>query len=165
MSKLYNIKDCMEDLDEVIDILYKQWGKYLRRGKSERAAEYKNAAVNNLEFPQLYVMKDGSEVIGTFTIKEMEFDASGKVPSVWYLVIKEEHRGKGYGRELLQFLSSVCKKYKKVYLLTKHNGLYEKIGFKFVNKMNHNGDVERLYLKDNSLYNSSTKTSERDNAI
>lgn len=150
MSKLYNIEVCMEDLEEVVDIIYEQWGKFFRKTKSERIAEFKTAVENNLDFPKLYVMKESDQIIGTFTIKEMDVEKKGKFPSVWYLVVKKQFRGKGYGRELIQFLDNVCKNYNQTYLVTEHTGLYEKIGFEFVKNIEHNGQIDRLYLKVNS---------------
>ena len=149
MCKLYNIKDCMEDINEVIDMIYTQWGVYFRKTKADRIKEYQNAIENNLKFPQLYVMKENNKIIGTFTIKEMPLETNIKVPSVWYLMVKEEYRGKNYGLKLIQFLDEVCKRYHKTYLMTEHIGFYEKIGFNFVKTLDHNGQIERLYVKNN----------------
>lgn len=146
MSKLYNIKDCVQDLEEVVDMIYSQWGKFFRKTKEEKITEIKNAVANNLSFPIVYVMKEENEIIGTFTIKEMLVDEK-EVTSVWYLMIKKEFRGKGYGRKLLEHLNDVCKEYNQIYLVTEHVDFYEKIGFKFIKEVEHNGQTDRLYFK------------------
>lgn len=148
MCEFYDIKDCLSDLDEVIDIIYGQWGSFFRKSKQERMNEFLNAINNNLKFPRLYVMKSNDSVIGTFTIKEMNIDGQS-LPSVWYLIIKPQFRGMGYGRKLLEFLKRVCEDKERVYLLTQHAGFYEKIGFEFVKNMEHNGQTDRLYMLSN----------------
>lgn len=147
MLELYNIKDSINDLDEVIDLIYDEWGKFLKKTKEERIEKIKNAIENNLKSPQVFVMKNKNEVIGTFTIKEEELESFGKVSSVWYLLIKKEFRGKGFGKELLKFLKNICSTFSEIYLLTEHIGFYEKIGFEFIKQINHNGQIQRLYIK------------------
>lgn len=146
MTQLFNISECMEDLNDVVHMLYLQWGKYFKKTEDERIGIFKNAVIHNLKYPKLYVMKENGKLIGSFTIKEMDVD-NQSVPSVWCLVIKPEYRGKGYGRKLLEHLNEICKDYPKIYLVTEHTGLYEKIGFEFVKEVDHNGETDRLYIK------------------
>lgn len=150
MVEFFNIKNKLEDLETTMDLIYKQWGQFLKKSKYERINSIIFAIKNNLNFPEVYIMKLKNEVIGTFTIKEMEIENEGKFPSVWYLLIKEEYRKKGYGKLLLEYLNNICEKFSQIYLLTEHTGLYEKIGFKFIKETNHNGQLDRLYVKTNN---------------
>ena len=97
-------------------------------------------------------MKDGAEVVGTFTFKEKDIEEGefAKVsPWLACIVVKKEFRGKGYGRKILEHIDSIAREnYPQLYLFTEHVGYYEKIGFKFVKEIVHHGQINRVYKKE-----------------
>ena len=55
MIKVYNVKDCLEDLEEIMAWSYEEWGKYFRSSKEEKIAKMKEIIKNGEEFPQIYL--------------------------------------------------------------------------------------------------------------
>ena len=146
MIKLYDLKDCLEDLDELMDMTYEEWGMFFRSSKQNKIDRIKASILNGDEFPKVYVLKKGEKLIGSFTIKDKDLDNCDLSPFVVCVLIKKEYRGKGYGKILLDYIREITDdNYNQMYLTTKLNGFYEKIGFKFVDNVNHNGEIEKLY--------------------
>ena len=151
MIECKHIRDSWKDIDEVLDVIYDQWGQFFRKSKSRRKEIIKDAIDENKKFPQMYILKDDNTLIGSFSFKERELAGDEFKGSPWVscLIIKKEFRGKGYGEILLQYLDKISQEnYKQVYLLTEHIGLYEKIGFQYIKEIDHNGQINRLYVKN-----------------
>ncbi len=76
---------------------------------------------------EFFIRKEGGKVIGTVSLTA---DVSG-VAEIRDLVIKEEFRGKGYGKKILGELIEFAKKRKirKLFALTKVEGLFKSAGF------------------------------------
>ena len=146
MIKLYDLKDCLDDLDELMDMTYEEWGMFFRSSKQNKIDRIKASILNGDEFPKVYVLKKDEKLIGSFTIKDKDLDNCDLSPFVVCVLIKKEYRGKGYGKILLDYIREITDdNYNQMYLTTKLNGFYEKIGFKFVDNVNHNGEIEKLY--------------------
>ena len=146
MIKLYNVKDCIEDLDEIMEWSYEEWGKYFRSSKEEKIAKIKELIQKGEEFPQIYAIKDNGVLVGSFTIKDKDLEGSELSPWIACVLVKKELRGKGYGRVVLENIKKVIdEKYPEIYLFTSLNNFYEKIGFEYIKDVNHNGEIEKLY--------------------
>lgn len=146
MIKLYDLKDCLDDLDELMDMTYEEWGMFFRSSKQNKIDRIKTSILNDDEFPKVYVLKKDEKLIGSFTIKDKDLDNCDLSPFVVCVLIKKEYRGMGYGKILLDYIREITdNKYSQMYLTTKLDGFYEKIGFEFVDNVNHNGEIEKLY--------------------
>lgn len=82
-----------------------------------------------------YLLLDQGVMAGYISIKIEEKDIPSMFLSKFY--IKKEHRGKGFGKEVMYFLETTCKenKLKKIWLTVNRNNInsiniYEKLGFK-----------------------------------
>lgn len=89
-----------------------------------------------VEKAQVFVMRneDGS-IIGTATLS-LFFSPTGRKASIEDVVILPKFRGKGLGRELVEFLIATAKQYSPITLQltsrpsrTAANALYQKLGF------------------------------------
>lgn len=148
MIELINIKDSMGDLNEVLEMVAIEWGKYFRSSKEEKYNKIKHAIEAEMKYPQIYVLKDDKKIVGSFTIKEHDLEDCDLTPWLSCVIIKKELRGRGYGRIILQYIKKVIEEnYPEIYLTTQHIGYYEKIGFEFVKHVSHNGEIDRLYTK------------------
>ena len=152
MTEILNIKDCIDDLDEVMDMIYDQWGSFFSKTKEEKMKMIKTSIDKNMPFPQIFVMKENEKIIGSFTIKDHDLDL-GKYAqlSPWLacVIIKKDCRGKGYGKDILLHIDKVAKEnYTNMYLFTEHIGYYEKIGFEFIEEIMHHGQMNRIYKKE-----------------
>lgn len=146
MIKLYNVKDCIEDLDEIMEWSYEEWGQFFRSSKEDKISKMKKIIENGEEFPQIYVLKEDGVLVGSFTIKDKDLEGSDLSPWIACVLVKKELRGKGYGRIVLENIKKIIdEKYPKIYLFTSLVGFYEKIGFEYIKDVTHNGEVDRLY--------------------
>lgn len=146
MIKLYNVKDCIEDLDEIMEWSYEEWGQFFRSSKEDKISKMKKIIENGEEFPQIYVLKEDGVLVGSFTIKDKDLEGSDLSPWIACVLVKKELRGKGYGRIVLENMKKIIdEKYPKIYLFTSLVGFYEKIGFEYIKDVTHNGEVDRLY--------------------
>ena len=149
MLEIINIKESLTDLEEVMDLIYFEWGQYFRSSKETKINKIMNSINNNLEYPQVYVMKENNNVIGTFTIKDKDLDNVELSPWLSCVIIKPEYRKQGYGRKLLNYIEDICNKYyPKIYLTTGLVGYYEKINFKYIESIVHHGCIDRLYIRE-----------------
>ena len=110
------------------------------------------AVENNLDFPQIFVLKDKGQVIGSFTFKEHDLDEGEYAhfsPWLACVIIRKDLRGKGYGKLLLNYVDYFAQKlFPQLYLFTKHTGYYEKIGFQFIEEISHHDEINRVYKKE-----------------
>ena len=82
MIKLYDLKDCLEDLDELMDMTYEEWGMFFRSSKQNKIDRIKASILNGDEFPKVYVLKKDEKLIGSFTIKDKDLDNCDLSPFV-----------------------------------------------------------------------------------
>ena len=118
---------------------------------------YKDLDLINLILGNISVKIKGLElpltetIIGSFTIKETDLEDCNLSPWLACVIIKKEYRGKGYGKQLLNFIKAeIEQNYPQIYLFTSHIGFYEKIGFEYIKDVMHSGEVNRLYVKKSS---------------
>ena len=80
----------------------------------------------------LYLLREKGKVIGMGALRKLK-EGTGEIKRMY---IKSEYRGKGFGREMLQFLLNKCKEYglSEIYLetgafMTTAQILYRSMGF------------------------------------
>ena len=152
MTTLYNIKDCLQDLPEIMEMIYQEWGQFFKKPAEQKKQEITNAINSKCDFPQIYVIKQNNIVIGGFIIKDKDLENCDLSPWVACVVVKKEYRGKGYGRQLLLHLEQVCNLYPQIYLFTTLKNFYEKIGFEYIKDINHNGEINKLYIRKTKVW-------------
>lgn len=126
------------------------WG---RGYKKEKVIEFMERCLNENQIPQTYIVIDNDVVIGMYQI--VMYDNVDVRPNYYpWLVnvyVDEDHRGKGICSILM---NDVIKKFKdlgfkRVYLHSRHEGLYEKYGWIFLEKVEvFNKEVKRIYYFD-----------------
>lgn len=146
MLELIDAKDDLNCLEEIMELIYEEWGRYFSSSKESKLMKIKNSILEGNKLPKIYVLKKDKEVIGSFTIKENDLKGSDLTPWLACVVIKKEYRGKGYGMVLLDGIKKVIdSNYDNMYLLTSLNNFYEKIGFAYIKDINRDGEIDKLY--------------------
>ena len=100
------------------------------------------------KLPQTYGLFLNNNIIGMFQLTYEDLKVRPDIyPWLANVYIDENYRGKGYGRLLLESVKSIAKKSVKVdeiFLYTKHKGLYEKFGWKYINEIDTFNDESRI---------------------
>ncbi len=133
---------------------YNWWG--IRNHKSfEEVKCNLEYSLNTERLPQTYVALLENKPVGMYQISMCEDLESRPDLYPWLInvYVDEAYRGKGIGKMLLNTVYDNAKKLglKELYLYTKHNGLYEKFGFTFVEEVKtfkEDSPIERLYHLD-----------------
>ena len=89
MIKLYDLKDCLEDLDELMDMTYEEWGMFFRSSKQNKIDRIKASILNCDEFPKVYVLKKDEKLIGSFTIKDKDLVVFGSIEDLTRIKIQD----------------------------------------------------------------------------
>lgn len=109
-------------------------------------------SLNKDKLPQTYVALIDGEPAGMYQLSM--FDDLNSRPDIYPWLINvyvdEKFRGKNVCRELMNTVYDNAKKanLKELYLYTKHIGLYEKFGWKFIEEVKtfkNDSPLERLY--------------------
>jgi len=109
-------------------------------------------SLNKERLPQTYVCLIGEEPAGMYQLS-MSDDLNSRPDIYPWLInvyVDEKYRGKNVCRELMNTVYENAKKanLQELYLYTKHVGLYEKFGWKFVEEVKtfrEDSPIERLY--------------------
>ena len=144
--KVYDIRDKMEYLREVIILEYNEWAKNPKDNMEERI-ESKIKKVESMldkkDFCKLILLK-GNYLVGFISIFSKDSDEIDVSP--WYatMYVKKEYRGMGYSRILDKAIKEEAKKrgFNRLYLKTELVNYYEKFGAVYIKNINEN---EKLY--------------------
>ena len=142
-------KSNIEFLDDVMDLIYDEWGKSFSCSKEEKLNKLKTPILDGNDFPHAYLLKNhDNDNIGSFLILEHELKDSDLSPWLACVVINKKYRGQGYGSVLLNHIKTTIEEnFSKIYLTTELVGFYEKIGFKLIKLIDNNGKNNRLCCK------------------
>ena len=89
-----------------------------------------------------------NELVGVYQLLKYDnLDYKDNLCWLANIYIKDNYRGLGYGSILIKDSIMEAKKqgYSSLYLHSKHIGLYEKFGFKFIEEVKQNDKVKRVY--------------------
>ena len=145
--KIYNLKDKLEYLREVITLEYNEWAKDKERDYERRINEKIDKVKSNLDkrdFCKLILLKDTALVgfISIFSKDSEEFENL----TPWYatMYVKKEYRGRGYSKILDKAIKEEAKNrgFKELFLKTDLVNYYEKFGAKYITNINKD---EKLY--------------------
>lgn len=105
--------------------------------------------------PKTYGLFSNDNIIGMFQLTYEDLAVRPDIyPWLANVYIDEKYRKMGYGRNLLENVKPIAQKaisFDELFLYTKHIGLYEKFGWKYVSEIDTYKDesrIERLYKLD-----------------
>ena len=147
------------DIDEnILDIItkwnYEWWGESLNCNY-EKVKCFLKYSMQKERIPQTYGLFLDDEIIGMCQFLYEDLDVRPDIyPWLANVYIDEKYRNKGYGRILIDNATKVAHnviKFNELFLYTKHIGLYEKFGWKYIGDIDTFKDesrIERLYKLD-----------------
>ena len=145
--KIYNLKEKLEYLDEVVLLEFDEWAENKEDNRQSRLEKKKEKICSYFEdksFCKL-ILVDGDELIGFISIFPFDSEEE-KDLTPWYatMYVKKEHRGLGYSNILNDAILNEAKNrgFKEIYLKTDLVNYYDKFGAIFIKMMN---SGERLY--------------------
>lgn len=106
--------------------------------------------IKNNTYPITIALLENAKLIGFYQIVEHDNDYTNYTPWIANVFIKEEYRGQGYGRKLIETIPSYMDKLgiNTIYLHTRLNNLYEKFGWERLKPLNLNDDIKRyIYIR------------------
>lgn len=137
--------------DKICEWNYNWWG--IRNNDSFEAVKcYLEHSLCKDRLPQTYVELIDNQPVGMYQIS-MSDDLETRPDIYPWLVnvyVDENFRGKGICKEMMNTVSENAKKMNltELFLYTKHIGLYEKFGWKFIEEVKtfrNDSPIERLY--------------------
>lgn len=135
--QIYNLKDKIKYLDEVVELEHDEWGKNPKDDRHNRLQNKKEKILKHLndkDFCKL-ILTSNDKLIGFISIFPHDSDKYSNL-TPWYatMYVKKEYRGKGYSKILNDAILKEAKMrgYKIIYLKTELNNYYEKFGAKFI---------------------------------
>lgn len=100
---------------------------------------------------KLFLMVEGDEIISFATLTHQDcIEDEALFPWIGFVFTAPSHRGHGYSGKVIEYACKEAKKdgYKAVYLATGHIGIYEKLGFVYMeNRQDVWGENDRIYYK------------------
>ncbi len=137
--------------DKIAGWMFKWWGE-AEGFRYEAIRCYVEHGFQKKRLPQTYGLFLDDELIGVYQFMQEDlFVRPDLYPWLANVYIDEVHRGKGYGKILMESIRENAARsleYDEVYLFTKHIGLYEKFGWEFVKEIDTHMEMEgiaRLY--------------------
>lgn len=148
--EIYNLKDKLEYLDEVVKLEYEEWAKADKDQKEERLSKKKDKIMKL--FPEKnfckLILVNNNDLIGFISLFPTDGEEEQHL-TPWYatMYVKEKFRNNGYSKILNDAILEEAKSrgYKTVYLKTELKNYYEKFGAVFIKKLK---NKESLYKID-----------------
>ena len=137
-----------EQKDLVARWLWSFWGAPGNFGFYHSMTEH----CSNTDFPFVYVAFAGGRPVGTVALLRADlFSRQDLYPWMADLYVPPEHRGKGIGSALQDYVLAEAKRlgFDRIYLYTPLNGYYERKGWEFVcEEMDRDCQIVRIYKKN-----------------
>lgn len=153
--KAIRLEDKNNDIfNKICEWNYNWWG--IKNGNSIEEVEcYLEHSLCENRLPQIYVAIIDNEPVGMYqmTMSDDLVSRPDIYPWLVNVYVDEKYRGKKLCRKLMNTVKENAKKVNltELYLYTKHIGLYEKFGWKFVEEVKtfkSDSPIERLYQLD-----------------
>ena len=137
--------------DKICEWNYNWWGIRDNLSYEEVRCELEHS-LNNKRLPQTFVMLIDSKPVGMYQLSMCD-DLNSRPDIYPWLIdvyVDKDYRGRGICRKLMETVYENAKKANldELYLYTKHIGLYEKFGWKFIEEVKtfrKDSPIERLY--------------------
>jgi len=132
--EIVNLANAPQFIEQVAKCLYDEWDE--NDGRTLQDAIYRTRhSIFTDRIPQTLIAKSGDQLVGTVHIWQNDLKCRQDLsPWMAALYVKKEYRGQGIGTALQKACIETVKKlgYKSLYLITDHIGLYEKMGWEFM---------------------------------
>ena len=149
--KIYNLKDKIEYLDEVVNLEYEEWANNKEENKKDRIKAKKEKILNsfnNKSFCKL-ILIDNNNLIGFISIFPKDCKEESEL-TPWYatMYVKERYRNNGYSRILNDAILNEARNrgFSTLYLKTDLKNYYEKFGAIFIKKLKSGEDLYKFEL-------------------
>lgn len=149
--KIYNLKDKIEYLDEVVNLEYEEWANNKEENKKDRIKAKKEKILNsfnNKSFCKL-ILIDNNNLIGFISIFPKDCEEEREL-TPWYatMYVKERYRNNGYSRILNDAILNEARNrgFSTLYLKTDLKNYYEKFGVIFIKKLKSGEDLYKFEL-------------------
>ena len=149
--KIYNLKDKIEYLDEVVNLEYEEWANNKEENKKDRIKAKKEKILNsfnNKSFCKL-ILIDNNNLIGFISIFPKDCKEEREL-TPWYakMYVKERYRNNGYSRILNDAILKEARNrgFSTLYLKTDLKNYYEKFGAIFIKKLKSGEDLYKFEL-------------------
>lgn len=100
---------------------------------------------------RVIVALDGDDIAGYCTVTKSEYIPDlPYTPYIGYIFVDETYRGQRLSQKLIAYGISYLQAqgYQQIYLVSDHEGLYEKYGFKVIDrKMSPEGTLQKIYMR------------------
>lgn len=131
--EIYNIKDKLEYLEEIVELTHNEWGDRILSEEDYRVwLQRKIFSIKSMLDRNDYcklILLDEDNLVGFISLFPTDGDERSDL-SPWYatMFVKKEYRGRGCSKILNEALLKESKKrgFERVYLKTDLNGYYEK---------------------------------------
>ena len=141
--------------DKLCEWSYNWWGIENNHSYEEVRAILEHSLCTGNRLPQTYIAVLNNDVVGMYQIA-MADDLHCRPDLYPWLIsvyVDEKYRGQGICKDMMNTVSENAKLLgiSELYLYTKHIGLYEKYGWKFIQKertFREDSPIERIYRLD-----------------
>lgn len=145
--KIIPIKNNNYYFKEIMNIFYTWFGIKKEYTKDKLFQEYEeNISKDGL--PYLYALIINDTLIGMYELNKNDgIEEKEYTPYLASVYIKEQYRGQGYSKYLIESAINETKSlgYNKLYLHSKHENYYEKYGFVFKEIVKTKNGDKRIY--------------------
>lgn len=138
--EIFNLKDKLEYLDEVVELEYEEWADNKEENKEERIKRKKERICDmftDRSFCKLILVNE-NELIGFISLFPNDCEEEKNL-TPWYatMYVKEEYRNHGYSSILNEAIIKEAKnrEFSILYLKTDLENYYEKFGAVFIKKL------------------------------
>ncbi len=149
--KIYNLKDKIKYLDEVVNLEYEEWANNKEENKKDRIKAKKEKILNsfnNKSFCKL-ILIDNNNLIGFISIFPKDCEEEREL-TPWYatMYVKERYRNNGYSRILNDAILKEARNrgFSTLYLKTDLKNYYKKFGAIFIKKLKSGEDLYKFEL-------------------
>ncbi len=149
---IYNLKDKLEYLDEVVRLEYEEWADNKEENREERLKRKKEkicCMFSNKAFCKL-ILVDNAELVGFISIFPEDCEEEKEL-TPWYatMYVKKEYRNHGYSRILNDAILKEAKDrgFLTLYLKTDLKNYYEKFGVVFIKKLKSGEGLYKFEIK------------------
>ena len=143
------LADEKEYIPQVIDWLYGQWGHNYEYGKKVWT-ERVNNRLNKKEVPTTFVALKDDEILGTASLIKYDMDTRKDLtPCLADVYVDPDWRGQQIASKLVKRVLKEAEDigHSKLYLYTREaEGLYEKLGWKVIERIDYYGDNVPIML-------------------
>ena len=142
-----NIPKSEKDIETVSQWMWGFWEKQDGYTLSD-IIDRTHRCLNTQGIPQTCFAYNNKEIVGVASIWNNDCQCRQELrPWLARVFVKKEERGQGISHKLTDFAALQCEKLNcsEMFLITSYEGLYESLGWAFVENVSYKGEPKRLY--------------------